>query len=126
MTTDLTIELSDTAGELARLGRALGAGGVNIEGLCATTNGGSRATVHLLVDDAEAAFSALAVAGIVVAADEEVLVVAVEDRPGVLGEIGSILGDADVNVDLAYLATATRLVVGAGDLAGARAAIESH
>jgi hypothetical protein len=126
MTTDLTIELSDTAGELARLGRTLGAAGVNIEGLCATTNGGSRATVHLLVDDAEAAFKALARAGIEVAADEEVMVVPVEDRPGVLGEIGSILGDAEVNVDLVYLATATRLVVGAADLSGARAALESH
>jgi len=126
MTTDLTIELSDTAGELARLGRALGEADVNIEGMCATTCGGSRATVHLLVDDAEAAFTVLARVGIEVVADEEVMVVPVEDRPGVLGEIGSILGDAGVNVDLAYLATSTRLVVGADDLAGARAALESH
>lgn len=126
MTTDLTIELSDTAGELARLGRALGKGRVNIEGICAWTSGGSRAIVHVLVDDAEAAFLALGEAGIEVAAEEEVMVVPVEDRPGVLGEIGGILGDADVNVDLAYLATSTRLVVGADDLARARAALEAH
>ncbi len=125
MSTDLTIELSDTAGELARLGRAFGEGAVNIEGMCAMTNGGSRATVHVLVDDATAAYKALERAGIEIAADEEVLVIEVDDRPGVLGEIGQQLGDAGVNVDIAYLATATRLVVGADDLPGARAALET-
>ena len=126
MSTDLTIELSDTAGRSWRgsVG-ALGDGGVNIEGLCATTNGGSRATVHVLVDDVDATFAALKRAGIEVAADEEVLVFEVDDLPGALGDIGRRLGDAGVNVDLAYLATATRLVVGADDLHGARAALEA-
>lgn len=121
MTTDLTIELSDTAGELARLGRALGEGGVNVDGLCAMTHGSATAEVHVLVDDAEAAFTALAEAGIVVESEKEVLVMEVDDRPGVIGDIGTQLGDAGVNVSLIYLATGTRLVIAADDLALAKA-----
>jgi hypothetical protein len=121
MSTDLTIELSDTAGELARLGRALGDGGVNIEGLCAMTHGSATAEVHVLVDDAEAAFTALGKAAIVVDTEQEVLVIEVDDRPGVLGDVGTRLGDAGVSVTLIYLATGTRLVIGADDLAAAKA-----
>lgn len=120
MTTDLTIELADTAGELARLGQAFGAGGVNIEGLCAVTHGGPTAQVHVLVEDAEAAYLALHAAAIPVDSDEEVLVVEVEDRPGVLGDVGRQLGDAGISINLIYLATATRLVIGADDLHTAR------
>lgn len=121
MPTDLTIELSDTAGELARLGRALGDGGVNIEGLCAMTHGSATAEVHVLVDDAEAAFTALGAASIVVETEQEVLVMEVHDRPGVLGDVGTRLGDAGVSVTLIYMATGTRLVIGADDLAAAKA-----
>ncbi len=123
MSIDLTIELSDTSGELARLGRAFGEKSVNIEGLCAVTHGGPSAEVHVLVDNAEAAFVALAAAGIEVESEEEVLVIEVEDRPGVIGDIGTALGDAGVNVSLIYLATATRLVVGADDLRAAKAVL---
>jgi len=124
MAIDLTIELDDTAGELARLGEAFGANGVNIGGLCAVTAGGPTAEVHVLVDDAESAFTALAEAGIEIEAEQEVLVVSVEDRPGVIGEVSRRLGDGGVNITLVYLATATRLVVGADDLAAARAVID--
>ena len=120
MSTDLTIELADTAGELARLGRAFDKGNVNVEGLCGVASGGPTIEVHVLVDNAEAAFTALAAAGIGVEAESEVLVIEVEDRPGVIGDVGSALGKADVNLNLLYLATATRLVIGADDLATAK------
>lgn len=120
MATDLTIELTDNTGELARLGRAFGDGGVNIEGLCAITHGGQTAEVHVLVDDAEGAFNALAAADIEADGEQEVLVIEVEDRPGVIGDIGTRLGDAGVSVTLIYLATSTRLVIGADDLPAAR------
>ena len=125
MAIDLTIELDDTAGELARLGEALGNGGVNIEGLCAVTVGGPTAEIHVLVEDAEAAFEALAAAGILVESEREVVVVEVDDRPGTLGDLSRRLGDAGVNMTMVYLATRTRLVVGADDLAGARRILES-
>ncbi len=119
MAIDLTIELDNTAGELARLGEAFGAGGVNIEGLCAVTAGGPTAEVHVLVEDAEAAFGALAAAGISVESEREVAVLDVDDRPGVMGEVSRTLGNAGVNMTLVYMATRTRLVIGADDLAGA-------
>jgi hypothetical protein len=68
-------------------------------------------------------FAALAAVDIEVVSEQEVLVLAVEDRPGVLGEVSRKLGEAGVNITLAYLATNTRLVFAADDLAGAKAVL---
>ena len=124
MATDLMVYLPDQPGELARLGTALGEQGVNIEGFCAVRRGGET-EVHVLVEDPVPTMEALARAGIEVVADEEVAVIDVDqgDRPGVLGEVADRLSGAGVNIDLAYLATETRLVFGADDLAAARAAL---
>ena len=124
MATDLTVYLDDQPGELARLGQVLGDAGVNIEGFCATSAGGGQTEVHVLVEDAAAAFGALAGAGIEVVSEEEVAVVEVEDRPGELGQVSRKLGDAGVNIRLAYLATSTRLVFAADDFAKAKAALD--
>jgi hypothetical protein len=124
MATDLTVYLDDEPGELARLGQVLGEAGVNIEGFCATTSGGGQSEVHVLVEDAAAAFGALERAGIEIAAEEEVAIVAVADRPGELGQMSRKLGDAGVNIRLAYLATGTRLVFAADDFAKAKAALD--
>jgi len=122
--TDLTVQVDDEPGELARLGQVLGEAGVNIEGFCATTTGGGQSEIHVLVEDAAGAFEALERAGIEIVADEEVAVVPVEDRPGELGRISRRLGDAGVNIRLAYLATGTRLVFAADDLAKAKIALQ--
>jgi hypothetical protein len=123
MPTDLTLYLDDQPGELARVGDVLGRAGANIEGLCALTSGGGQAEVHILVQDPTPAFEALQHAGIRIAAEEEVIVLDVEDRPGVLGEVARKLGNADVNLTTAYLATNTRLVLAADDLAAAKSAL---
>lgn len=125
MATDLTLYLDDQPGELARISGLLGTAGVSIQGFCAVTSGGGQAELHLLVDDMTAAFSALDSAGIKIASEQEVAVVAVvEDRPGVLGEMSRKLGASGINITLAYLATNTRLVFGADDLAAAKAALD--
>jgi hypothetical protein len=123
MPVDLTIYLEDRPGELARLGEVLGGAGVNIEGFCAITSGGGRGEVHILIDDATDAFNALAAADIEVALEQEVAVMPVDDQPGALGDASRRLGDAGVNVTLAYLATDTRLVFAADDLARAQGAL---
>ena len=123
MPVDLTIYLEDRPGELARLGEVLGGAGVNIEGFCAITSGGGRGEVHILIDDATDAFTALAAADIEVALEQEVAVMPVDDQPGALGDASRRLGDAGVNVTLAYLATDTRLVFAADDLARAQGAL---
>ncbi|MEJ2550782.1 MAG: ACT domain-containing protein [Anaerolineales bacterium] len=123
MATDLTIMLEDRPGELAKAGKALGDAGVNIEGLSGVTVAGE-GEVHVLVEDAAAARKALGGAGIRVKAENDVLILDVEDKPGTLGEVAGKLGDAGVNLNLAYLATNTRLVLGADDLAAARSVLD--
>lgn len=122
MATDITIYVEDEPGALARLGEALGAGDVNIEGFFAVNNG-TAAEIHVLVDDPVPIYSTLSDAGIDIAADQEVAVIDVEDRPGALGEISRLLGDAGSNITIAYLATRTRLVFGADDLPKAKASL---
>ncbi len=125
MPTDLTLFLTDQPGELGRVGRALGGRGVNIEGFCAVLGEGGTGEIHVLVDDDEGAFRALAEAGIDVASEREVAVVEVdEDRPGILGDISRLLGESEVNITLAYLATRTRVVIASDDLARAKAVLD--
>jgi hypothetical protein len=125
MATDVLVILDDRPGELARLGEAAGAGGVNIQGLAAFTGDG-KGVVHVLVDDDDLARlrRALDAAGMGIADEREVLVVDVVDRPGTLGEFTRRLAAAHVNVDLAYTTFGgVRLVVATDDLRGARAAL---
>jgi len=122
MATDLTLYLDDEPGELARVGDVLGRAGANISGLCALSAGG-QAEVHILVDDPTAAFEALQGAGIAIAAEQEVIVLPIADKPGALGEVAHRLGAANVNLTTAYLATNTRLVLAADNLAAAKEAL---
>ena len=123
MAIDITVLLDDQPGELARVGELLGRAGVNIEGLCVVTSGGGQAEVHVLVEDLEAALSALSKSGLAVSSEQEVVVVDLEDRPGLLGAVSRQLGDAGVNITLTYLATKTRLVLATDNLAAARTAL---
>jgi hypothetical protein len=122
MARDLTIALEDRPGILAELGEALGGAGVNIEGFCGYASGG-RGTLHLLFEDPAAARGALEGAGFEIQDERDVLIVDIEDRPGALGVVARRVANADVSLDLAYLATNTRLVLGAADLEAVRAAV---
>ena len=123
MATDLMVMMEDRPGALAELGTALGHGGVNLAGACAITSRG-QGMIHLLVEDDPAPVrAALGDAGVDVAEEREVLVVDVRDEPGALGSLAGQLTEAGVNIDLMYLATATRLVFGVDDLDAARRAL---
>jgi hypothetical protein len=126
MATNLTIVLRDRPGELARIGEATGEVGVNILGLAAFTGEG-RGIIHVLVADEQVdrARQALAAADLGVADEREVLVVDVNDRPGTLGELARTLGDANVNIELAYTTFGgVKLVIATDDMESARAALE--
>ena len=123
MATDITVYLDDHPGELARITSLLGEAQVNILGFCAVRSGGGQAEVHLLIDDAAAAFATLAAGGAVIASEQEVLVVPVNDRPGILGDVARKLADGGINITLAYVATDTLLVFVSEDLAAAKAAL---
>ncbi|MBO0844707.1 MAG: ACT domain-containing protein [Nocardioides sp.] len=119
---DVTVILDDRPGELARLGEAAGAAGVNIDGFAAFT-GESRGVVHVLVHDdlLEKLENALTDAGMPVADTREVFIVNVANEPGALGEVARRLADANVNIDLAYTTFGgTRLVFCTDDVRSAR------
>lgn len=122
MTKDLAVTVEDKPGELASLGEARGRAEINIDGVCCFSSEG-RFVVHLLVDDTGGTRRAVENAGYTSIEEREVVIVGVEDRPGALGETARKIADAGVNIELAYLATNTRLVVGAADLDKVRAVV---
>lgn len=122
MSKDLTITLENRPGTLADMGEVLGRAGINIDGIGGFVTAGE-GIFHILVEDGEAARRALEEAGMQARDERDVLVLAVEDRPGVLGDVTRRLAAAGVNIDLAYLVTKTRLVIGVDDLERARAAV---
>lgn len=125
MAFDLTIELENSPGALAAVAAAISDAGVNIA--AATCIGpGERAEVHILVPHAEAARHALAISHLGVTREREVVVVDVEDRPGVLADLTRRIARAGVNLDLVYVATRDRLVFGSPDLDALRAALDGE
>jgi hypothetical protein len=123
MAVDLIIEIENTPGALATVAAAISDAGVNIA--AATCVGaGERAELHILVPHAEAAKHSLAISHVAVTREREVVVVDVEDRPGVLADLTRKIARAGVNLDLVYVATQNRVVFGADDLAALRAALD--
>ncbi len=118
---DLTVRLTqDRPGELAGVIEALSQAGINIEGVAEIEG-----VVHILAHDPNAARSALRTQGYAIEAEREVVILPLPDRPGELSMIMRRLADAGVNVNFVYLATSTRVVVGAGDVTRARLALET-
>jgi hypothetical protein len=120
---DLVIELENEPGALARVATAISDAGVNIA--AATCLGAAEEVeLHILVPHAEAARQALSLSQLAVSREREVVVVEVEDRPGVLADLTRQVAKAGVNIDLVYVATRNRIVFGSADLEGLRAALE--
>src|SRR5436190_1611630 len=111
MAIDLVIDVDNTPGALARVAQAISDAGVNIA--AATCVGpGDRAELHILVRHAEAAKHALAISHLAVTREREVVVVDVQDRPGVLADLTRKIARAGVDLDLVYVATQNRVVFG--------------
>jgi hypothetical protein len=123
MATDLTVMLDDRPGTLAALGEALGEAGINLGGICCVGGGGGQVAAHVLVEDGAGARQTIESAGMQVVGEREVFVVPVEDTPGEVGRFARRLADAGVNLEVIYLATSTRLAVGADDMEKARGAM---
>ncbi len=123
MAVDLVIEIENTAGALARVAAAISDAGVNVA--AATCIGpGDHAELHILVPRAEPVRHSLAISHLAVTREREVVVVDVEDRPGVLADLTRKIARAGVDLDLVYVATQNRVVFGARDLDALRAALD--
>jgi hypothetical protein len=120
---DLVIDIENTPGALAEVAGAISDAGVN---LAAATclRPGERAELHILVPHAEAAKHQLAISHLAVTREREVVVVEVNDRPGVLADLARRIAQAGVNIDLVYVATRNRVVFGSSDIAALRAALD--
>ena len=116
---DITVELENRPGTIADVGEALGTAQVNVDGVCGFPCEGV-GVFHVLVEDVDEAASALESAGVRVRERREVLVASVDDRPGVMGELARSFADAGINIDLLYLATGTRVVLGVDDMEAGR------
>ena len=124
MAVDLVIEIENTPGALAKVAAAISDAGVNIA--AATCVGpGARAELHILVPHGGAARHALSISHLAVTREREVVVVDVEDRPGVLADLTRKIARAGVDLDLVYVATRNRVVFGAADLDALRAALDA-
>ena len=124
MATDLSISLPDEPGGLAKAAKALGAAGVNVEGI-AGLGGGGHGHVHLLVEDAGTARTALEAAGVTIEGERDAVVVDVssEDRPGKLGDLAQSIADAGINLAACYVASRSRVVFSSDDPTGLRSAL---
>ena len=122
MPKDLTIYLDNRPGTVAALANALGKADVNIYGMCGFPVG-RKGLIHILTENARATRSALREAGISTRGERDVLVMDLEDRPGEAARIFRQIADAGTNIDLVYLATSTRLVIGVDDLEKAQVAL---
>jgi hypothetical protein len=115
MAIDMVIEVENEPGALAHVAAAVSDAGVNLA--AATFTGtGHTAELHILVPHAEAVRHALAITNTAVTREREVVVVEVEDRPGVLADLARQVADAGVNLDLVYVATHNRVVFGSPDI----------
>jgi hypothetical protein len=119
---DLVIEIPNEPGALARVAGAISDAGVNLA--AATCMGtAEQVELHILVPHVEAARHALALSQLAVSREREVVVIEVEDQPGVLADLTRKVAHAGVDLDLVYVATRNRLVFGSSNLAGLKAAL---
>ena len=121
MAVDLVIDIENTPGALAQAAAAISDAGVNIA--AATCIGtGERAELHIRPPRRGRAHS-LAISHLAISREREVVVVDVEDRPGVLADLTRRIARAGVNLDLVYVATRNRVVFGAPDLDALKAVL---
>ncbi|HEY3484860.1 MAG TPA: ACT domain-containing protein [Ilumatobacteraceae bacterium] len=121
---DLVIEVDNEPGALAKVAGAISDAGVNISA-ATFLGGGERAELHVLVPHAEAAKHSLGISNLAVTREREVAVVDVDDRPGVLADLARTVAEAGVDLDLVFVATHNRLVLGSPDLGALRAVLGS-
>jgi hypothetical protein len=122
----ITAWVESSPGQLGRIAKALGDAKVNVTAFTAYGTGGE-SPIRLQVTSPVKAKKVLEGLGLRVT-EEEVLRLTLADKPGMLGELGSRLGNANINLDYAYGSVAkggkkADVVLGVSDLAGAAKAL---
>lgn len=122
----ITVWVESTPGQLGRIAKALGDAKVNVTAFTAYSTGGE-SPIRLQVSSPAKAKKVLEGLGVRVT-EEEVLRLTLADKPGMLGEVGSRLGQANINVEYAFGSVPkggkkADVVLGVSDLAGATKAL---
>lgn len=99
--TQLTLNLPNEVGALARLCRDLASGGINLLALSAPEVDGRSGVVRLIVANRELAMAALTRAGYQYST-EEVLFVEIKNRPGALARAVEKLARARIDIRAAH------------------------
>lgn len=108
---DISLVLEDRPGTLAKVTEAFAKAGINIDGFSGASD--CAETFHFLfVADADRARSAIESAGYKVKSERDVALVDVADRPGTAAAELKKIAQQELNVDLLYLATNNRMVIG--------------
>jgi hypothetical protein len=104
MSVELTVKLPNRTGQLGALAATLGDAGVNMKSIAATTGGGA-GTVHIVIDDKDAAKArrALKAKKYRISGDRKVVEVRLANKPGTLARAAKRLGKAKVNIESAYM-----------------------
>jgi hypothetical protein len=109
--TDLAVELNeDRPGLLARAAESIASGGLNLDGFAEVEG-----RLHILTRDPRTARLALETAGMRVCAEEQVVVLQMEDRPGVAARIFRALAEGGMHVHYTYIASGNRVVIATED-----------
>jgi hypothetical protein len=127
-TKQLTVWMESAPGQMGQIARALGEAKVNITAFTCQSFAGA-CPLRLQVSHPAKARQVLQDLGLRVT-EEEVLRVAVADTPGVLGKIGTKLGEAGISVEYGYGAVAEKarkaeVVLAVSDLDGAARALQT-
>ena len=128
MAVELTIKLPNRAGQLGGLAGALGDAGISMRSIAATTGGGS-GTVHIVVDDKDAAKARRAIKAkkYRISGDRKVVEVRLAHRAGELARTATRLGKGKVNIESAYMLgqskKSTTLALGVKDARAANRAL---
>ncbi len=122
----ITVWVKNSPGQLARIGKALGAAKVNCTGLSAYA-AGVESPIRLLAANPARARKALAGLGLRVT-EEDVLRLTLPEKAGQLALIAERLAQANINIDYAYETVApgskkAALVLAVSDLAGSLRAL---
>jgi hypothetical protein len=109
MSVELTVKLPNRTGQLGALASALGDAGISMKSIAATTGGGS-GTVHIVVDDKDAARARRAIKArkYRISGDRKMVEVRLANKPGTLARAATRLGKKKVNIESAYMLGASK------------------
>ena len=109
MAVELTVKLPNRVGQLGALTGALGDAGISMRSIAATTGGGI-GTVHIVVDDKDAAKARRAIKKnkYRISGDRKMVEVRLGNKPGTLARAANRLGENKVNIESAYMLGASK------------------